>query len=136
MYYKSESGGTIAVGTYVDDLLAISTSEEMLDTFETDMRSLEFEGLGPVENFLGMRIGFSLEMGYSIVQEQKITELLKKHGLEKANSVRSPIAAETTLDSEARETELFPNKVPGNSEIPTVLRTGSEVGSKLRTKCI
>ena len=95
------------VGVYVDDLLATANKEGLLDQFGKDMVSLELKGLGTVENFLGMRISYEMEDGYTVDQEQTINEILQRNRLKKANAVRAPIADESFLESECEEAKVL-----------------------------
>jgi hypothetical protein len=108
VYYKSTKEGTITLGTYVDELLATATTDSLLDEFGRDMASLKLKDLGPVENSLGIRIDYDEERGYRIDQEQTIVELLQKNRMEKVNAVRAPIADESSLESESKESEPLP----------------------------
>jgi hypothetical protein len=131
VYCKTTHEGTVVVGTYVDDLLATATHERLLDEFGRDMAVLELKDLGPVENFLGMRIHYDEESGYSIDQEQTINELLAKNRMEKANAVRAPIADESRLESESKDAEGLPSKGAGTAEKPTTKSFQSLIGSLL-----
>ena len=95
------------------------------------MVSLGFKGLGPVENFLGMRISYDMEDGYTVDQEQTTNEILQRNRLEKANTVRAPIAEESLLESECEEAKLLPERGPGTPERPSAKSFQSLVGSLL-----
>ncbi|OWZ11365.1 hypothetical protein PHMEG_00015626 [Phytophthora megakarya] len=130
VYYKITNEGTTLVGVYVDHLLATATSEEPLLEFERNMAVMELK-VSLAENFLGMRVGYSENNGYTIDSEHTIIELLEKFGMEKANAVRSPIADESTLKSEAGDDKLLPSNGPGTPERPTVRLFQSLVGRML-----
>ena len=97
----------------MDDPLATATDEGRFDQFEKDMASRKLKGLGPVENFLGMQISYYMEDGFIVDQEKTITEILQRNRLEKANALRSPIADDSSLDSESEEAKRLPQKGPG-----------------------
>ena len=59
--------------------------------FYKDMPSLEIKDLSFVNIFLGLRVKLDDQEGYMLDQEVTIDLLLKKHGLDNANGVRSPI---------------------------------------------
>ncbi|OWZ03882.1 hypothetical protein PHMEG_00024310 [Phytophthora megakarya] len=75
---------------------------------------------GTIINFMGIRIDYRKDGGYTIDSEHTILPLAEKFGLEKANAVRSPIADESTLASEGGDDKLLPNNGPGTPERPTV----------------
>ena len=87
VYYQIETEGTVVIGTYVNDLLAVATHGEILEEFGSVMCSLELNSLGPAENVFGMRIVYKDATGYSINQKQMLTEFLDNNRLEKNNAV-------------------------------------------------
>ena len=76
LYFKSDSDGTILVGTYVDDLLVTGVSGQRVDDFFSQMTCLELKNLGLAEKFLGMRVHYGSNSGYKIDQESTILEFL------------------------------------------------------------
>ncbi|POM67425.1 Transposon Polyprotein Reverse transcriptase, partial [Phytophthora palmivora] len=79
--------------------------------------------------FLGMRIQYDDKRGYMVDQEHAIIEMLAKHGLENANSVRLPIGTgEPTSDLSDK---LLPVTAEVDPKIPTVKDFQSLVGSLL-----
>ena len=121
------------MGVYADDLLATATSDALLDAFGEAVQSLELKCLGSVENFLGARVGYDDLNGYTIDQEQMITELLHKNRLEKANAVRIPVGDETFIDSESADAQVLPTRGAGTVKRPTTRasRALSEASSEL-----
>ena len=95
------------------------------------MQSLELKCLGSVENFLGMRIGYDDSHGYTVDQEQMITEPLHKNRLEKVNAVRSPVSDEASIESESTDAQPLPARGAGTAERPTIKSFQSLVGSLL-----
>ncbi|OWY96856.1 hypothetical protein PHMEG_00032766, partial [Phytophthora megakarya] len=130
VYFKITNKGTTFVDVYVDDLLATATSEELLLEFEQDMASMELK-VGLAEIFLGMRIGYDGEDGYTIDAEHVIVELLNRFGIQRANAVRVPIVDEATLEVGAEGDELLPVDESGTPERPTRRFSQSLVGSML-----
>ncbi|POM57760.1 Mitochondrial Carrier (MC) Family, partial [Phytophthora palmivora] len=117
VYVMADEGGITVVGTYVDDLLVTTTSAPHVDSFFGDMAVLEIKDLGPAYMFLGMRISYDDERGYSVDQEHAITEMLVTLGLENANSIRLPIAAgDPPCDDDGK---LLPVKSAPDGKEPT-----------------
>ena len=92
---------------------------------------MELKCLGSVENFLGVRVGYDDLNGYTIDQEQMITELLHKNRLEKANAVRIPVGDETFIDSESADAQVLPTRGAGTVKRPTTKSFQSLIGSLL-----
>ncbi|POM71675.1 Hypothetical protein PHPALM_11725 [Phytophthora palmivora] len=129
VYVMADKGEITVVGTYVDDLLVTATSAPRVDSFFGDMAILEIKDLGPASMFLGMRISYDDERGYTVDQEHAITEMLVTHGLENANSIRLPIAAgDPPCDDDGK---LLPVKSAPDGKEPTVKDFQSLVGSLL-----
>ena len=69
--------------TYIFDISAAATQDLLLDQIKNFIKSLELKDLGPVENFVGIRIAFDGATGYTLDQEKPIMELLEKTKLER-----------------------------------------------------
>ena len=82
------------VDIYVEDLIVIRTSSDVVGRFFEDMGSLKIKDLGIVNKFLGLRVRLDDSEGYVLDQEVTIDLLLKERGLAIANGVRSPIGNE------------------------------------------
>lgn len=131
LYYKTDSGGTTLVETYVDDLLVTATSTEPVHAFFAEMASLELNDLGPAEKFLGMRIAYDDATGYQLDQEHTILEFLAKHGLDRVNATRTPVGDVQAPDAATGGGELLPTIGPGTPEYPTIRSFQSLLGSLL-----
>ena len=82
------------VGVHVDDLMVTGTSSDVVGRLFKDVGSLEIKDLEIVNKFVGLRVKVDDSEGYVLDQEVTIDLLLKKHGLDIANGVRSPIGNE------------------------------------------
>ena len=116
LYFKSDSDGTARIGTYVDDLLVTGVSGQRVDDFFSQMTCLELKELGLAEKFLGMRVHYDSTSGYKIDQESTILELLSKHGIDKANSVRTPMGGDLLDGDQFGGGSLLPANGPGTPE--------------------
>ena len=94
LYWKKDGRDLVIVGVYVDDLLATGTNAPAVDRFFASLGSLSIKDLGAVNKFLGMRVKIDNDGSYIIDQENAINDILKEHGLEDANSTRTPIGAD------------------------------------------
>ncbi|CAI5716713.1 unnamed protein product [Peronospora effusa] len=94
LYWKQDGSDLVVVGVYVDDLLATGTIAAAVDRFFTSLGSLSIKDLGPVTKFLGMRVAVDDDSSYVIDQEGAINDLLREHGLDDADSTRTPIGAD------------------------------------------
>ena len=92
------------------------------------MKVLELKDLGTVEKFLGMRIAWKKEGGYCIDQEQTIEEVLEKHGMAEANSVRVLISEVQVIEG---GNGLLKEKALRLLRVPTIKDFPSLVGSLL-----
>ncbi|OWZ16104.1 Methylmalonate-semialdehyde dehydrogenase [Phytophthora megakarya] len=135
LYFKADSSGTTLVGTYVDDLLVTGTSTERVDAFFAEMQVLSLKDLGPATMFLGVSIEYENKSGYSFGQKHAIEEMLQKHGLAQAHSVRCPIGEEQ--DVSISTDELLPESpVRSDPTVPTIKTFQSLVGALLWiTRC-
>ena len=75
----------------MDDLLVTGSDQGSVDSFFDKLTSLSVKDLGCARKFLGMRVQYTDEDGYTFDQEVGIMDMLKEHGLEMGHSVRVPI---------------------------------------------
>ncbi|KAE8995257.1 hypothetical protein PF005_g27126 [Phytophthora fragariae] len=94
------------------------------------MQLLALNDLGPATMFLGVSIENEDKSGYSFGQKHAIDELLQKHGLAQAHSVRCPIGEEHDVPITADD--LLP-ALPTRSDptVPTIKMFQSLVGALL-----
>ncbi|CAI5732632.1 unnamed protein product [Peronospora farinosa] len=92
LYWKQDGSDLVVVGVYVDDLLETGTYAAAVNRFFTSL-AMSIKDLGPVNNFLGMRVAVDDDGSYVIDQEGAISDLLREHGLDDANSTRNLIGA-------------------------------------------
>lgn len=127
LYWKKDGRDLVIVGVYVDDLLATGTDAAAVDRFFTSLGSLSIKDLGAVIKFLGMRVEIDNDGGYIIDQENAINDILKEHGLEDANSTRTPIGADC-YEIPATDSALL---IDADGGAPSIQSFQSLVGSLL-----
>ncbi|GKA03098.1 retrovirus-related pol polyprotein from transposon TNT 1-94 [Tanacetum coccineum] len=88
----------LLVQIYVDDFIFGSTNPKFSKRFEKLMHSrFEMSLIREMKLFLGIHIHQSLQ-GIFINQAKYALEILKKHGMEKGQSIGTPTATKPTLD--------------------------------------
>ena len=103
LYYKHENKDLIIIGVYVDDLLATATLPALVDNFFDDLKGLQVKDLGVVNKFLGMRVVYQQENGYTLDHSAMIRELVERHGMTTSNPISNPIAENENEDREGHE---------------------------------
>ncbi|GJZ00103.1 retrovirus-related pol polyprotein from transposon TNT 1-94 [Tanacetum coccineum] len=90
----------LLVQIYVDDIIFGSTNPKFSKRFEKLMHSrLEMSLMGEMKFFLGIQIHQS-PRGIFITQAKYTLEILKKHGMEKGQSIGTPMATKHKLDAD------------------------------------
>ncbi|GJW47463.1 retrovirus-related pol polyprotein from transposon TNT 1-94 [Tanacetum coccineum] len=90
----------LLVQIYVDDIIFGSTNPKFSKRFEKLMHSrFEMSLMGEMKFFLGLQIHQS-PCGIFINQAKYALEILKKHGMEKGQSIGTPMATKPKLDAD------------------------------------
>ncbi|GJT98081.1 retrovirus-related pol polyprotein from transposon TNT 1-94 [Tanacetum coccineum] len=90
----------LLVQIYVDDIIFGSTNPKFSKRFEKLMHSkFETSLMGEMKFFLGLQIHQSL-WGIFINQAKYTLEILKKYGMEKRQSISTPMATKPKLDAD------------------------------------
>ncbi|GJX02599.1 retrovirus-related pol polyprotein from transposon TNT 1-94 [Tanacetum coccineum] len=90
----------LLVQIYIDDIIFGSTNPKFSKRFEKLMHGrFEMSLMGEMKFFLGLQIHQS-PRGIFINQAKYTLEILKKHGMEKGQSIGTPMATNLNLDSE------------------------------------
>ncbi|GJR52122.1 retrovirus-related pol polyprotein from transposon TNT 1-94 [Tanacetum coccineum] len=90
----------LLVQIYVDDIIFGSTNLKFSKRFEKLMHSrFEMSLMGEMKFFLGLQIHQS-PRGIFINQAKYALEILKKHGMEKGQSIGTPMATKPKLDAD------------------------------------
>ncbi|GJW60861.1 retrovirus-related pol polyprotein from transposon TNT 1-94 [Tanacetum coccineum] len=90
----------LLVQIYVDDIIFGSTNPKFSKRFEKLMHSrFEMSLMGEMKFFLGLQIHQS-PRGIFINQVKYTLEILKKHGMEKGQSIGTPMATKPKLDTD------------------------------------
>ncbi|GJY69733.1 retrovirus-related pol polyprotein from transposon TNT 1-94 [Tanacetum coccineum] len=89
----------LLVEIYIDDIIFGSTNPKFSKRFEKLMHSrFEMSLMGEMKFFLGLQIHQS-PCGIFINQAKYALEILKKHGMEKGQSIGTPMATKPKLDA-------------------------------------
>ncbi|CAL2258196.1 unnamed protein product [Prunus armeniaca] len=98
LYCKTKKdSGTLIVSIYVDDIVYIGSSEELIAKFKTEMmRRYEMTDLGLLYHFLGMAV-IQTESCIFINQKKYALTLLNKFGLKQCKPVSTPLVASEKL---------------------------------------
>ncbi|GJU79860.1 retrovirus-related pol polyprotein from transposon TNT 1-94 [Tanacetum coccineum] len=90
----------LLVQIYIDDIIFGSTNPKFSKRFEKLMHSrFEMSLMGEMKFFLGLQIHQSPH-GIFINQAKYTLEILKKHGMEKGQSIGTPMATKPKLDAD------------------------------------
>ncbi|GJX27308.1 retrovirus-related pol polyprotein from transposon TNT 1-94 [Tanacetum coccineum] len=90
----------LLVQIYIDDIIFGSTNPKFSKRFENLMHSrFKISLMGEMKFFLGLQIRQS-PRGIFINQSKYALEILKKHGMEKCDSVGTPMATKPKLDAD------------------------------------
>ncbi|GJZ08423.1 retrovirus-related pol polyprotein from transposon TNT 1-94 [Tanacetum coccineum] len=90
----------LLVQIYIDDIIFGSTNPKFSKRFEKIMHSrFEMSLIGEMKFFLGLQIHQS-SRGIFINQAKYALEILKKHGMEKCDTVCTPMATKPKLDAD------------------------------------
>jgi len=101
---KAENGYSILI-FWVDDFLALSTKEELIDDIENDLnKHFKIKSMGQPNILLGIKINIGND-NITLCQAHYIDCLLDKYGLTNANPVSTPMDPNVKLDMEAKESE-------------------------------
>ncbi|GJY20243.1 retrovirus-related pol polyprotein from transposon TNT 1-94 [Tanacetum coccineum] len=109
----------LLVQIYVDDIIFESTNPKFSKRFEKLMHSrFEISLIGEMKFFLGLQIHQS-PRGIFINQAKYALEILKKHGMEKGQSIGTPMAMKPKLDADVIGTLI--DKTDHRSKIRSVM---------------
>ncbi|GJS74167.1 hypothetical protein Tco_0707008 [Tanacetum coccineum] len=100
----------LLVQIYVDDIIFGSTNPKYSKKFEKLMHNrFEISLMGKMKFFLGIQIHQSLR-GIFINQAKYALEILKKHGMERCESLGTPLATKPKLDADLSGTPIDQTK--------------------------
>ena len=100
LFILRDKGNILLVQIYVDDIIFGSTDEKLCKRF-SDIMSSEYEMsmMGELTFFLGLQIKQTSD-GIFINQEKYVKELLSKYNLHSTSSMKTPISAPLSMDSD------------------------------------
>nr|GEU77085.1 hypothetical protein [Tanacetum cinerariifolium] len=109
LFTRQHGDDILLVQIYVDDIIFGSTKPAFAKRFEKLMKdNFEMSMIGEIKFFLGLQVHQS-PRGIFICQSQYTLDLLKKHGMEKCDTVYTPMAT-TKLDADLQGTQVDQTK--------------------------
>ncbi|GJX40391.1 retrovirus-related pol polyprotein from transposon TNT 1-94 [Tanacetum coccineum] len=103
LFTRRHGDDILLVQIYVDDIIFGSTKPVFAKRFEKLMKdNFEMSTIGEMKFFLGLQVHQS-PRGIFISQSQYTLDILKKHGMEKCDTVSTPMAT-TKLDTDLQGT--------------------------------
>jgi len=93
---------------YVNDiqlLYAKSAKSRAIDIKESLMGQYKMKNLGPVKQFLGLKINCLPDSSITLGQQSYINIIIHRYGIENTNTVNTPIDYKTRLDNVSNNTE-------------------------------
>jgi len=86
-----KEGNILIISLYIDDLIYTGNDELMISEFKNSMKhEFDMTDLGKMRYFLGLEV-LQKSTGVFINQKKYASEVLKRFGMDKSNSVRNPI---------------------------------------------
>lgn len=112
LFTKTYGVDILIVQICVDDIIFASTNKRhsidfaklMTDNFEMSM-------MGELSFFLGLQVHQS-PRGIFLNQSKYALEILKKHGMQSCDTMKTPMANSTKLDADLHGTPTDPTKIP------------------------
>lgn len=100
LYKKAEENGNILlVCIYVDDIVCLSSSIQLVTEFKTDMmKQFEMSDLGMLTYFLGVEV-IQDELGVFISQKKYTLDLLRQYNMHNCKAVPTPMCTSTKLQT-------------------------------------
>ncbi|GJT25711.1 retrovirus-related pol polyprotein from transposon TNT 1-94 [Tanacetum coccineum] len=109
LFTRRHGDDILLVQIYVDDIIFGSTKPVFAKRFEKLMKdNFEMSMIGEMKFFLGLQVHQS-PRGIFICQSQYTMDLLKKHGMEKCDTISTPMAT-TKLDADLQGTQVDQTK--------------------------
>ncbi|GJS61095.1 retrovirus-related pol polyprotein from transposon TNT 1-94 [Tanacetum coccineum] len=109
LFTRRHGDDILLVQIYVDDIIFGSTKPVFAKRFEKLMKdNFEMSMIGEMKFFLGLQVHQS-PRGIFICQSQYTMDILKKHGMEKCDTVSTPMAT-TKLDADLQGTPVDQTK--------------------------
>ncbi|GKE32824.1 retrovirus-related pol polyprotein from transposon TNT 1-94, partial [Tanacetum coccineum] len=109
LFTRRHGDDILLVQIYVDDIIFGSTKPVFAKRFEKLMKyNFEMSMIGEMKFFLGLQVHQS-PRGIFICQSQYTMDILKKHGMEKCDTISTPMAT-TKLDADLQGTPVDQTK--------------------------
>ena len=106
VYRKTVKGDLLVVAVYVDDLFVTGTSKKLINDFKKGMASkFDMSDLGRLTYYLGMEV-VQDDQGITLDQSQYAKKILENAGMDKCNSVQTPMELGLCLSKAEEEREI------------------------------
>ncbi|GJS47889.1 retrovirus-related pol polyprotein from transposon TNT 1-94 [Tanacetum coccineum] len=126
LFTKKKSLNLIIVQLYFNDIIFVSTCQDMCDEFAKIMHDeFEMSMMGELNFFLGLQIK-QMEDGIFFNQSRYIKEMLKKFGLEDSKPMKTPMSFDTKLTKDEECTTHLGLWYPKGTDIETVVYADSD----------
>ena len=103
---KYDDGSMIYLGLYVDDILMVGSSNEIVDNFVEQLREhFDLKMFGPVTSYLGIEFT-KTESGYILSQEKFLTDLVKDFKLDESYGKNIPWIPNDRFDKSSIKQEV------------------------------
>ncbi|GJV80548.1 retrovirus-related pol polyprotein from transposon TNT 1-94 [Tanacetum coccineum] len=113
LFTKKKSSNLIIVQIYVNDIIFVSTCQDMCDNFAKIMHDeFEMSMMGELNFFLGLHIKH-MEDGIFFNQSKYIKEMLKKFGLEDSKPIKTPMSSDSKLTKDEESESVDSTKYRG-----------------------
>ncbi|GJX44093.1 retrovirus-related pol polyprotein from transposon TNT 1-94 [Tanacetum coccineum] len=113
LFTKKKDSHIIIVQIYVDDIIFISTCQDLCDDFSKIMHDeFEISMMGELNFFLGLQIK-QFEDGIFFNQSKYVKKMLKKFGLENAKPIKTPMSSKTKLTRDEEDEPIDDTKYRG-----------------------
>jgi len=122
LHTRREKNGTITyVLIYVDDLLVVGTSAEVIKGVSRDLQQyFDIKDLGNVSHYLGIQIQRRADGSFLLNQKGKIIRMLEEYGLLESKPVATPMET-GFLNSETEDSTRLPDNSKYRQAIGSLL---------------
>ena len=127
IYTRRSHGQYVIVIIFVDDLLMITNSPPLRDSFVKPLKNMfTVHDLGHVRTYLGLSISYNKkERTLSINQEPMILRLLEKFNMHNSSPNKTPLTDSTLKELQALKQTQPPSHGPDTTEFPIREAVGS-----------
>ena len=99
IFYKHSEEDKIVVTLYVDDLILFSSNRSLVNSTKNELRRrFTIRELGPVRDYLGVRINRTPDGSIHLDQQAYLDQVLERFGMTDCNGARTPMENHTIDD--------------------------------------